>query len=257
MIFQNGCTIILVLIEIRSKSERVLSIRRKEMKSRKELKTESKEALKRNYWKSVFVCAIYALFISGAGTLTARLNDFDSEFFGIAIESIPIVVLLVLVLVVILFALLVLFSFALITNPFIVGVSRFKLKAIEDKGNISDMGYGFDVNYKRNVGTILLMEIYTFLWSLLFVVPGIVKMYEYSMIPYILADNPDIDRKEAFSISKEMMKGNKWRAFILDLSFILWDFLGTITGGIVTLFYVGPYRELTKASLYKAIKEGE
>ena len=151
----------------------------------------------------------------------------------------------------------ILFSFALIANPFIVGVSRFKVRAIEDKGNISDMGYGFDVNYKRNVGTILLMEIYTFLWSLLFVIPGIVKMYEYSMIPYILADNPDVDRKEAFSISKEMMKGNKWRAFILDLSFILWDFLGTITGGIVTLFYVGPYRELTKASLYKAIKVGE
>ena len=119
------------------------------------------------------------------------------------------------------------------------------------------MGYGFDVNYKRNVGTILLMEIYTFLWSFLFIIPGIVKMYEYSMIPYILADDPDVDRKEAFSISKEMMKGNKWRAFILDLSFILWDFLETITGGIVTLFYVGPYRELTKASLYKAIKVGE
>ena len=89
------------------------------MKSRKELKTESTAALKRNYWKSVFVCAIYALFISGAGTLTARLNDSDSEFFGIAIESIPIVVLLVLVFVVILFELLILFSFALIANPFI------------------------------------------------------------------------------------------------------------------------------------------
>ena len=82
-------------------------------------------------------------------------------------------------------------------------------------------------------------------------------MYEYSMIPYILADNPDVDRKAAFSISKEMMKGNKWRAFILDLSFIFWDFLGAMTGGIVAIFYVGPYRELTKASLYKAIRVGE
>ena len=227
------------------------------MKTRRELKTESKESLKRNYWKSVFVCAVYALFISGAGVFTSRLNDSDSEFFGITIESIPIVVLVVLILIVILFALLTLFSFVLIANPFIVGVSRFKLRAIEDQGNISDMGYGFDVNFKRNVGTILLMEIYTFLWSLLFVVPGIVKMYEYSMIPYILADNPDIDRKEAFSISKEMMKGNKWRAFIRDLSFIFWDFLGAMTGGIVTIFYVGPYRELTKASLYKAIRVGE
>ena len=54
-----------------------------------------------------------------------------------------------------------------------------------------------------------------------------------------------------------MMKGNKWRAFILDLSFIFWDFLGAMTGGIVTIFYVGPYRELTKASIYKAIRVGE
>ena len=119
------------------------------------------------------------------------------------------------------------------------------------------MGYSFDVRYNRNVCTILLSEIYCFFMVNLFVIPGIAEMFEYSMIPYNLADNPEVDRKEAFRMSKEMMMGNKWRAFILDLSFILWDLLGTITGGIVMIFYVNPYKELAKASLYKAIKNGE
>ena len=85
-------------------------------------------------------------------------------------------------------------------------------------------------------------------------VPGIIKAYEYTMVPYILADNPAITRKEAFERSREMMKGNKWRTLVLDLSFILWDLLGAITGGIVTLFYVHPYRQLTRGALYEKLK---
>ena len=98
------------------------------------------------------------------------------------------------------------------------------------------------------------MDLYLILWSCLFIIPGIVKSYEYRMIPYILADNPDIDRKEAFALSKAMMKGNKWRVFVLDLSFILWYLLGSITFGIVNVFYVEPYKQLTDAALYEALK---
>ena len=74
------------------------------------------------------------------------------------------------------------------------------------------------------------------------------------MIPYILADNPDIDKKEAFAKSKAMMEGNKWKVFVLDLSFILWYLLGVITCGILNVFYVEPYRQLTDAALYEALK---
>ena len=61
-------------------------------------------------------------------------------------------------------------------------------------------------------------------------------------------------QKEVFAASRAMMKGNKWRAFVLDLSFILWDFLGAITLGIVSMFYVEPYKHLTDAALYEVIK---
>ena len=74
------------------------------------------------------------------------------------------------------------------------------------------------------------------------------------MIPYLLADHPEMTRKEAFAASKAMMKGNKWKAFVLDLSFILWSMLGALTLGIVTVFYVEPYRQLTGAALYEKLK---
>ena len=79
--------------------------------------------------------------------------------------------------------------------------------------------------------------------------------YEYRMVPYILAENPDMDRKEVFLISKRMMDGKKMAAFVLDLSFIGWVILGTITCGIVNLFYVSPYMQATNAEMYTANRE--
>ena len=98
-------------------------------------------------------------------------------------------------------------------------------------------------------------DLYTILWTVLFIIPGIVKAYEYRMIPYILGENPNMEMSEVFAMSKQMMTGNKWKAFVLDLSFILWEILGACTLGILSIFYVGPYRCLTCAGLYQALKE--
>lgn len=87
------------------------------------------------------------------------------------------------------------------------------------------------------------------------IIPGIVKSYEYKMIPYILAENPQISRKRAFELSKQMMDGQKGDAFVLDLSFIGWEFLSFITLGIVQIFYVGPYINVTWAEFYKVMRE--
>nr|DAM70348.1 MAG TPA: Protein of unknown function (DUF975) [Caudoviricetes sp.] len=83
---------------------------------------------------------------------------------------------------------------------------------------------------------------------------GIVKSYEYMMIPYLLAEHPEMTRQEAFAESKRMMDGNKWNAFVLDLSFIGWTLLGICTVGILLVFYVEPYIYLTHAELYHALK---
>ena len=109
-------------------------------------------------------------------------------------------------------------------------------------------------NWKNVAITMLLKNIYNLLWYLT-IIGGFIKSYEYRMIPYILADNPKIDRKEAFKLSKKMMKGNKWKTFVLDLSFILWNILSLITFGILNILYVNPYKAATVTELYITLRQ--
>ncbi|MCI1306293.1 MAG: DUF975 family protein [Lachnospiraceae bacterium] len=144
----------------------------------------------------------------------------------------------------------------LLLNPLETGVSRFMLINLHQPSDIKEVGFAFDRNYKNTVSTMFFRDLYIFLWSLLFVIPGIVKMYEYRMIPYLLIDNPGMSRQEAFARSRAMMNGQKWRTFVLDLSFIGWNLLGAITFGIVGLFYVVPYQAMTNAALYERLRDG-
>ena len=103
--------------------------------------------------------------------------------------------------------------------------------------------------------TMFLKTIYLALWSLLFIVPGVIKGYEYAMVPYLLLDHPEMSRQEIFAESKRMMMGNKWDAFVLDLSFIGWNLLGACTFGILTILYVNPYQYYTEAELYHVLRD--
>lgn len=221
------------------------------MWNRKELKQTAKVALKRNYWKAVFVSIVFMSFVGVTGT-TANNATNMSDSFSTMLNN-PAILIASAVLLIAIIAIGV-FLFVLIFNPFEVGYAKFHINAIKDTANVSDLGSGYDVSYKRNVKVVFLRDLYLVLWSMLFVIPGIVKSYEYRMIPYILAENPEITANDAFKMSKEMMKGNKWRAFVLDISFILWGILGAITAGIVTFLYVLPYIQLTHAALYEALK---
>lgn len=100
-----------------------------------------------------------------------------------------------------------------------------------------------------------LASLFAALWSLLLVIPGIIKQFEYLMVSYILADNPDMPAMDALRKSKQMMKGHKWNAFVLSLSFLGWGILSLLTGGILDIFYVRPYMEATYAELYLALKQ--
>jgi uncharacterized membrane protein len=96
----------------------------------------------------------------------------------------------------------------------------------------------------------ILIGIFTFLWSLLFVIPGIVASYRYRMAIYIMIDNPEFSAMECIRRSKAMMAGRKWELFVLDLSFIGWGLLTAIP--FVSL-YVSPYIEITVANYYNAL----
>lgn len=99
----------------------------------------------------------------------------------------------------------------------------------------------------------ILTELYIFLWSLLFVIPGIVKSFSYSMTFYILCDHPEMSAGDAITKSKEMMNGHKGELFVLYLSFIGWAILTALTCGLLSL-YVQPYIEAAKAEFYENLK---
>ena len=99
----------------------------------------------------------------------------------------------------------------------------------------------------------ILIAFFTFLWSCLLVIPGLIKQYSYSMAYYILADNPELTAREALNKSKELMNGHKLDLFVLHLSFIGWCLLVGITFGIAAI-YVSPYMSATVANFYNSIK---
>lgn len=118
-----------------------------------------------------------------------------------------------------------------------------------------DYGMLFDgfKDYLRIFLTLLLVQIYTILWMLLLIIPGIVKAYSYSMTSFILKDNPDMKYDAAINESMRMMQGHKMQLFLLDLSFIGWFFLSILTLGIGFLF-LAPYVSTAHAHFYKDLK---
>lgn len=109
----------------------------------------------------------------------------------------------------------------------------------------------------KNFGNVfilnLLISIYTFLWTLLFIIPGIVKGLSYSMANFIMAENPDIKPSDAIKESQKLMDGNKLDYFVLGLSFIGWHILDIFTLGILSI-WLQPYIYTTKAAFYEAVK---
>ena len=100
----------------------------------------------------------------------------------------------------------------------------------------------------------LLQGLFVFLWSLLFVIPGVIMAYAYSMAIYVANDNPELSAMDAIRKSRELMDGHKWDLFVLDLSFIGWIFLCLLTFGI-GFFFLAPYIEMAPVEFYRELTE--
>lgn len=144
----------------------------------------------------------------------------------------------------------------LICPPLAVGYAYFLVRIYKGEvGDISDMFTAGFTNYGKNLGGMLWMYLFTFLWSLLFVIPGIVKGIAYSMTPYILADCPNVSPTDALKLSMRMTAGHKGGIFVMYLSFLGWAFLSAVTAGILWLLYAGPYMSASFAGLYTVLKQ--
>ena len=144
-----------------------------------------------------------------------------------------------------------------VLNPMSVGLYKYFLDNSDNPSaglTRSNIGLGFSNHYMNFVGAIFATELFTFLWTLLLIVPGIIKQLEWRMVRYILAENPEMSGADARALSSEMMDGNKWDVFVLDLSFIGWTLLGTITLGIGNIIWTNPYHAATNTELYLALK---
>ncbi|MDR0962847.1 MAG: DUF975 family protein [Mediterranea sp.] len=109
-------------------------------------------------------------------------------------------------------------------------------------------------DYLRIWGTLFIRGLYVLLWLLLLIIPGIVKSYSYAMTPYVLKERPDLKYDGAIELSMQMMRGQKMRLFLLDLSFIGWVLLCILTLGI-GFFFLIPYFSTTRAAFYDNLKE--
>lgn len=256
------------------------------MWSRSDLKQRAKNTFKLNYWKCVLISIILVLVAGGAGGSSASigssgvtdtfinssdyydmpddLEDTVSKAAGLDVDGISraarivrivvFVIVFVVIFVIILAVACVIDIF--ICNPLEIGGKRFYVRNLHEKAQVGNLGFAFDTNYMNVVKVMFFKDLYVVLWTLLFIIPGIIKEYEYMMVPYLLAENPQMSKDEAFAASKQMMTGNKWRAFVLDFSFIGWHILSVLTCGILEVFYVAPYVDAAHAALYDTLAYG-
>ncbi len=231
-----------------------------------QLKTNAKATLKNYYWWAFLVCLVAGLLGGGGGgggsssggsaSAPAGTGEMFSEDASTAELIGFLVVLVAMVILVFLIALAIGFAIsAFLGNVVMCGKCRFFMNARQGKVEFGDLFWCFSGGrYMKTVVPLFKVTLYTFLWSLLFVIPGIIKSYEYIMVPYIIAENPNISSDRAFEISKQTMNGEKFNRWVLELSFIGWYLLSLLTFGIGILF-LNPYVEATRAEFYEYARE--
>ena len=142
----------------------------------------------------------------------------------------------------------------ILLGPLETGVALVFLKlSYREPAEVGDLFQPFQ-NFVNTFFAGFLSAIFTFLWSLLFVIPGIVKALSYSQVYYIMSDHPEYTGREAIDASREMMRGHKGELFVLQLSFIGWFLLSALTFGLL-MFYVMPYYQSTLTEYYRYLKE--
>jgi uncharacterized membrane protein len=222
-----------------------------------QLKENAKSTLKNSYWIAFAVCFVAG--ILGGSSSGWSLNiafpaapppDSGVEAFFWAGFAVFMIIVSIFV---------GLFSLALlafVTNPVLVGKSRYFVQGeLSSEWSFLHLFSVFKKGqYLSVVKTMILRDLFVGLWSLVFIIPGIIKGYSWRMVPYILAENPEMPYKEALELSARMTDGEKFDMFVLDLSFIGWYLLGVLACGIGVLF-VNPYFEATWAQLYFVLRQ--
>ena len=227
------------------------------------LKMNAKQVLRNNYWMALLVAFVASLLAGGSSnvgpTLTFNYTTGSDHYnyqygydravlpyFG-AVAAAAFGFVLIAMVVGVLFS-------VFVSNPVTVGKCRYFMESRVGNAPFSSLFSAFGDPAYRNVVKVMFMKnLFIFLWSLLFVIPGIYKAYQYRMVDYLMAENPYMTYQRALELSRQMTDGEKFNIFILELSFFGWLFLGALACGI-GVFFVNPYIEATFAELYAALR---
>jgi len=222
------------------------------MWTRTKLKSNARIVLSQNYWKAVLIGFIALLTMVGSNfniTNTIR-NHLEGVERGLAFIALVIAIFMLVVVSLLVSIALQIF----LAGPLEVSCKRLFISCRAGQGDLSQLTFAFKNSYLNIAGIQFLRLVFILLWTLLLVIPGIMKSYEYRMVPYILAENPELSMREVFARSRVMMMGEKLNTFVLDLSFLGWYIVGLLTLNILNIFYVIPYHLLTETELYEVLK---
>lgn len=222
-----------------------------------ELKSRGKQAFRANYWQSVAVSFVMAIF--AGGTASAASNRVQSTTSEVTVEGAGVspeqAAFLAAVVLGVIFTVGIVGSIvhALLANPIEVGGRRFFEKNANDPTTqFNTMFEGFQ-DYGRVLVTMLIRDVFILLWTLLLIIPGAMKAYSYRLVPYLVKDRPELSPMEVLAESEALMRGNRWQAFVMDLSFLGWLLLGVATLNLGNIFWTNPYMNATDAALYQEL----
>ncbi len=224
------------------------------MLTRAELKQRAKDSMSTATTHPVLVGLVFFVIAMAISGIMSVFNNLLGTILGIGtniIDSTAITLGAILSFTCISFALSIVSSF--ITYALSAGFTSYCLKTIRREEAGLETLFSYMKSFLKVFCLYFMIGLLTFLWSLLFVIPGIIAAYRYSMAVYIYIDDPNKGVMQCISESKEMMVGHKWELFVLQISFILWFLLGCVTCGLAFL-YVTPYLELTTAVYYDNLK---
>lgn len=228
------------------------------MWSRSDIKARGKASFKANYFNCVVVSLLLTMIIGSGYTVVnnSALTNMEEQLNSMNMDQTQAMILLMGALsavgtVAAIFKIIDI----LILNPLEVGCQYFFLQNTREPVSIGAIGRAFSPGWINNVVALLLRDIFLAFWFFLFIIPGFVKRYSYRMVPFIIAEYPQMSATEAITRSRQLMDGHKWNTFVMDLSFLGWDFLTAITFGIAGIFWTQPYKFNAYAQLYLELKE--
>jgi uncharacterized membrane protein len=224
-----------------------------------ELKSRGKQAFRANYWQSVAVSFVMAIF--AGGTASAASNRVQSTTSEVTVEGAGVspeqAAFLAAVVLGVIFTVGIVGSIvhALLANPIEVGGRRFFEKNANDPTTQFNTVFEGFQDYGRVLVTMLIRDVFILLWTLLLIIPGAMKAYSYRLVPYLVKDRPELSPMEVLAESEALMRGNRWQAFVMDLSFLGWLLLGVVTLNLGNIFWTNPYMNATDAALYQQLIE--